>query len=76
LSSTTKEITMATKKQHGPEGPAYSVKIVCKRRGCKAERWIKPQDAFQVRFCTEHQREATAARRRERAMARRAKASA
>lgn len=64
----------ATKKSpaHGPQGSAYTVKITCKKRGCKEVRWIKPQDAFQVRYCPEHQAEATKLRRSERAKAKRA----
>jgi hypothetical protein len=71
-----REITMATKttkpKPHGPQGAAYTVKITCAKRGCKEVRWIKPQDAFQVKFCPEHQAQAAAEKRREAAKARRA----
>jgi hypothetical protein len=64
----------AKKQQHGPQGPAYIVKIVCAKRGCKVERWIKPQDQFQTRFCPEHQAERAKARRNERAKAKRVEA--
>jgi len=47
-------------KPHGPQGPAYTVKIVCPYvtgdGKCGKVRWIKPQDAFQVKYCEEHQK--------------------
>lgn len=45
--------------------------ITCAKRGCKAKRTIKVQDAFQVKFCVEHQKEHSRERRRERAKAKR-----
>jgi hypothetical protein len=60
---------------HGPQGEAYTVKITCAKRGCKETRWIKPQDAFQVRYCPEHQAEATKARRSAAAKAKRVEAA-
>jgi hypothetical protein len=64
---------MAAKKTaaHGPQGPAYTNRIVCAKRGCNVVLWTKAQDAFQVRYCVEHQAEQVKARRSERAKAKR-----
>jgi hypothetical protein len=50
--------------------------ITCQKRGCKVKRTIKVQDAFQVKYCVEHQKEAAAERRRARAKAKREAAKA
>ena len=63
-------------KPHGPQGEAYTNRVVCAKRGCKAVRWTKPQDAFQVKFCGEHQAEASRAKRLAKAKSRRAAAKA
>lgn len=68
--------TPAKPKSHGPKGPAYTKRVVCAKRGCKEVRWTKPQDAFQVKFCAEHQAEAAMAKRLTAAKARRAAANA
>jgi hypothetical protein len=60
-----------TPKPHGPQGPEYTHKITCAKRGCKEVRWCKPQDAFQVRYCAEHQAEAAKERRSAQAKAKR-----
>jgi hypothetical protein len=55
----------------------YSVVIKCKwhtgpgRKLCGAERRIKPQDRFQVKFCREHQADYARQRRRERSRTKR-----
>lgn len=56
---------------------AYTHIISCKwtvgpgRKQCGSKRAIKVQDAFQVKYCKAHQKLAAAARRRERAKAKR-----
>ena len=66
---------MTTKqKPHGPQGPAYTNRVVCAKRGCNEIRWTKVQDAFQVKYCVTHRKEASAARRSERMRAKRAAA--
>jgi hypothetical protein len=40
--------------------------ITCAKRGCSTKRVIKKQDAFQVKFCLEHQKEHRNKLRRER----------
>ncbi len=57
-----------------PEGP-YTEKVRCAKRGCKRVRYVKKQDVFQVKLCSEHQAEAAKARRSAAAKARRAKAA-
>ncbi len=64
-----------TPKPHGPQGVEYTHKITCAKRGCKEVRWCKPQDAFQVRYCPEHQAEAAKERRSARAKAKREEAA-
>ena len=63
----------ATTTSAKPDNP-YTVKITCKKRGCKEVRFIKPQDAFQVKYCKPHQAEVAAERRRARAAEKRAAA--
>lgn len=63
-----------TTREHGPQGPAYTVEVKCqhvvgpKGKRCGVVRWCKPQDAFQVKRCEEH----TKAYKAERAKQRRA----
>jgi hypothetical protein len=58
-------------KPHGP----FTVKVECEykvsRRRCKAIRYVKPQDAFQVRYCRNHTEVVRKERRSERAKERR-----
>lgn len=72
---TPKKKADAPAKPHGPQGPAYTNRVVCchKVNGkvCGAIRWTKPQDKFQVKRCVEH----TAVYKKERAKARRAAAA-
>jgi len=53
--------------EYGKPLPGKTTVITCGKRGCKVKRTIKVQDAFQVKFCVEHQKEAA----REKARARR-----
>lgn len=43
-----------------------TIEITCAEKGCTKKRVIKKQDAFQVKFCLEHQKENRNKLRRER----------
>lgn len=65
----TREVTATS--EYGKPLYGKLTTITCAKRGCKTKRTIKVQDAFQVRFCREHQKEHALERRRERAKAKR-----
>lgn len=66
------EVTLTSGKT--TRGKTLTIRCAWKEKGkrCTNERTIKPQDAFQVKYCQEHQKENSKKLKRERAKARRA----
>jgi hypothetical protein len=58
-------MTTAVEQPTAVKPGAKLITITCAKRGCRVKRAIHPQDAFQVRYCREHQREAARQRAKE-----------